>query len=211
MKKKDIHPGRIQFLQFLEGQLGYREGHRVWAALRAEYPELLDSSRCPNCDASMEQYRYSFRWHHAMLLIVMARAVRDRMDSGLAFSDANAVHVPTLQTTHAVKCSTTQARLLGLVAKVKNANGTQIGGKWLITARGWAALRGEAVPEHVIAFRNAIEDRTEALITLAGALGTLSQRAAVDPREEGYQAEYHPGDWFGIDGFHEGRLFPVRS
>lgn len=203
MKKRDIHPGRLQLKEFLNS---HGAGH-LWPELVELYPELENSARCPNCDASMEQYRYSFRWHHAMLLIVMAREVRRRQQEGMDFHEANAVHVPTLPTTHAVKCSTTQARLLGLVAKVTKANGKQVGGTWLITARGWAALRGEEVPEHVIAFRNSIEERTDETITLAQALATIGQRAAVDPREAALQASYEPGDWYQFGGTHAGRLF----
>lgn len=131
-----------------------REAEKTWGSLK-------DESRCPNCKASMHSYWFEFDVIKASMLVAMSRIVRARVEKGIPFTEANEVHVQSMNTaSYAMKSQTTQMAKLGLVAKVLK-NGKHQSGYWLITRRGFAALANAKVPKRVESFRNQIIERDE--------------------------------------------------
>lgn len=123
---------------------------------------------CPTCGSVTTPYVFSFDILDAKLLLGMARAIRAKQyeHPDRPFKASNQIHVPTLEDlTLAIRCRTTQASKLGLIAKYRE-NGKQVPGTWLITARGWSALRGEKVPKTVEVFRKEIVDRPGVITTM---------------------------------------------
>ena len=140
----------------------------IYTQLCQWYPELKERERCPNCSGSMQMYTFKFDVLDALLLVAMAKVVGERMEQGWEFTEANKVHVQKMDhVTYAVRSRTSQCRQLGLVAKVLNEAGKQIGGTWAITRRGWSALRGEAIPSEVVSFQNKIVSRGEGETTIS--------------------------------------------
>ena len=133
----------------------------------------------------------------------------------MEFNAANQVHIPSLGVSHAIKCRTTQSSKLGLMTMVLGADGARIPGVWLITSRGWAALRGEPVPASVVSFRNEIQERfPDKTITLGGALQTHKEKVeaalarGINPRSD-YRNEitgYDAAMWVNIHSVAQGRL-----
>lgn len=168
------------------------------------YPQFKDHTKCPNCNASMAVYWFSIDHLTATLLLEMGRVVRQRVESGETFHNANKVHVQSrIEASYACKSRTTWASKLGLITKVlkKDENGemkhdTKAG--WLITSRGFDFLRGIPVPSHVSVFRNRIEERNNSLITLEEAI-TKDRSLKI--------GEYNPRDYIDIEKYTQGRIF----
>ncbi len=212
MAKNKYRQGKIDFLGTIVALVKNKnlqdqsEGY-IKAVLSRSIPELSKIDTCPNCDASMQEYTYVFDCLDALLLLKMAYAVKDRQSKGLSFTEANQVRIPELDgASYAIKSRTTMTSKLGLIAQLKNADGKRVAGVWCITARGWAALRGEEVPAQVKVWRGQIEERFDEMITIAEAL--KNHREAVNraiakhktPKGD-YRAEtesYSPHDWFGV-------------
>ena len=177
-------------------------------------PELANTTICANCGASMKEYIYSIDAWDGMLLLSMAKAVRERMSSGLSFTDANQVHVPTLAASHAVRCRTTKASKLGLVAELRN-NGKRVSGTWVITKRGWQALRGESVPAKVKVWRKHIEERFDDMTTLSSVFSIYRRNSDIKARKgrpttsdmvsDSNVREYNASDWFDFT-IHKGNI-----
>jgi len=183
--------------------------------VKEEIPQLADKSKCPHCFASMTEYIFSFNILCGLLLFKMAQEVRSRAEV-VNFTEANQVHVPSLNASLAVRCCTTISSKLGLVAKV-NYKGSkrQVRGIWCITERGWAALRGEPVPAMVKVFRGKIEERFDKTITMSdlfrvhtdGIQNAIARNRK--PRHD-YRSDidqYKESDWFRFAGFNSGKLF----
>lgn len=186
------------------------------AILSREISGLTNREVCPNCGASMAEYVFPFDTLDALLLLSMAKKIRDKRSAGISFNQANQVHVQSLQTSLAIKCRTTMCSKLGLVAKVKNDNGSHARGVWLITERGWKALRGEPVPAFVKVFRGHIEERFDHTTTMQdifiGSKDHLSKvlrdKRNIDDHYD-YRSEidnYSASDWVYITGPHQGAL-----
>lgn len=183
------------------------------AQMKEAMPELRRKDVCPNCEASMTEYVYSFDAWDAILLLRMAEVVRDRARKGMAFTIANQVRVPELNVGHAIRCRTTQCAKLGLVTQLKSAGGKRVAGVWVITKRGYDALAGEPVPKMVRVWRSRIEERFDEKITIAAALRshveyvekqffkgrTPKQDYRVDAKE------YNPKQWYEF-GYHQGAI-----
>ena len=164
---------------------------------------------CPACGQEKRTVTYEYHLDVlvAVLLIAMAREVLNRRRSGLDFTAANQVHVPSLSESLAVRCRTTIASKLGLVAKCLNGK-KQVPGVWVITARGFAALRGEEVPASVKVKQGEIEERVELRITLSEAF--RKNREAADAAADRHRkpkgdyrlqaASYKPEEWYEIAG-----------
>lgn len=202
-----------KFVSYLCGYFKLDAG-LVKAVLVTAFPQLKDKSACPNCGASMEEYLYHFDTFKVALLLAMAKEVRHRQTKGYAFTEANKVHIPSLTSSHTVKCQTTQASKLGLVAQVRNESGKRLSGTWLITRRGWEALAGKPVPKSVRVWRGKIEERTDETITMAEAMRSHIDRVRelvakrkkpkVDLSQE--FSEYDPSLWVEYAGVHEGKV-----
>lgn len=168
-------------------------------------PDMLDRRFCPNCTASMTEYVYIFDAWNALLLLRMAEAVRMRYRKGMNFTQANQVRIPDLEASHAVRCRTTQASKLGLVAQLKNPRtGGRVPGVWVITSRGWDALAGKSVPKKVKVWRGSIEERFDEKTTIRDALSShisyvedtirRGRKPRYDHREEA--RSYDPSAWY---------------
>lgn len=166
----------------------------IWHALR-------DKEHCPNCGEGMTEYVHKLDFFNALLLKKMGEIVHHRVGYGMAFTEANQVHVVGEDFHDCVRHRTTQCRTLGLIAKVKTADGKHDREKgWLITARGFAALRGEPVPAEVAVFRNHIEERFDRKVTLAQVFASYAGE------NKHLTGEYDPMKWVHFGKAHEGAL-----
>lgn len=161
------------------------------------FPEIDEKEKCANCGKSMGINKYSFSNVNARLLMAMGEVVRHkRFGKGMAFDESNQVHIETEvdSGSYQVKSSMTQLRYLGLIAKIKDEHGVHQTDKgWLITKRGWSALRDEEVQRWVTAFNNKIVDRSEEKITISQAL-------------KDYPRKYDPTYWYEIESYQQGKL-----
>lgn len=193
---------------------------RLMATVVINVPALGKRDTCPNCDASMQEYIFEFDLMDALLLLAMAREVAHRMEirtsqgEHYTFTEANQIKTTQLGTTYAARSRTTQCSKLGLVAKYRGENGRQVPGTWVITKRGWQALRGEAVPKSVRVWRGQILERTEETITISQALRSheaklkdlerRGKKAKTDYREA--FSSYEPEEWVHFAGLHDGAI-----
>lgn len=186
----------------------------LMATIGENIPGFHDKTKCVNCGAGMAEYLYVLGVFDAMLLYAMAKTVRRSLDEGKPFTEANVVHLPTmLDAGYTVKSRCTYGSKLGLIAKHKKDN-KHVRGEWVITTRGWQALRGEPVPKAVRIFRGLILDRPEEHITLGETFRghttkiETSIKKGKKPRTD-YRNQiegYHPNEWVNIAGMHQGEL-----
>lgn len=177
---------------------------RLRATIVLNAPALANKENCWNCDASMKEYIYHFDVFKALLLIRMAEEVRNRQYKGMAFSEANQVRIPELPVSHAIRCQTTQASKLGLIAQLRSKTGTRIPGVWVVTRRGWEALAGKPVPAKVKVWRKAIEEHFEETTTIAEALRShvetvekiIKKGRSVREDHRDVAQEYNPETWY---------------
>lgn len=166
-----------------------------------KWKALKNPKNCPNCGENMAEYINKLNFFNALLVKEMGDIVKKRIENGMSFKEANAIHVVSQKMHDCVRHRTTQCRTLGLIAKVKNEDGKHDVKKgWLITKRGFAALRGEKVPAEVIVFRNKIEERTDILITLDEVFNNYhgENRSLVGERD--------PMEWVNFGENHQGNL-----
>lgn len=146
----------------------------------------IEREHCPTCNQALaREYKFHFSVLGASLLLAMAKEVRRSIAFGRDFTSANKVHVTKLGLEANIVNATTIASKLGLIAKYEE-NGRQISGHWVITARGWSALRGNFVPESVTVKSKVITQHGDKLTTLASALKTYPG------------SDYNPQDWYEI-------------
>ncbi len=214
---KQIREGAIQsgkiremLMQDFQLELGGAE-----ALIKKWFPELVSGGkRCANCGASMVEEIYSLDCLDAAFIFAMGRAMRERVQKEVPFTQANQIHVPTLEATDAVRHRTTKCAKLGLVAKVIGSDGKQVKGRWLITARGFAFLRGEPVPRRVAVWRGRIQERYGETTTISGA---LQNRAGLVKRSRNFDrienvdvrkatTEYRREEWFEYGKVAQGSL-----
>jgi hypothetical protein len=221
MNKKTFRAGSVNLPAimakiFLANKMPQMTEDYCRAILAREIDGLNKKEVCPNCGASMAEYIFPFDTLDALLLLSMAKAIRNKREAGISFNQANQVHVPSLRTSLSIKCRTTICYKLGLVAKVKNDNGSHARGVWLITERGWKALRGEPVPAFVKVFRGKIEERFDLTTTMQdiflGSKNSLDRvirdKRQIDEHYD-YRSEirdYRGSDWYLIAGPHQGAL-----
>jgi len=188
----------------------------IKAQIFREFPELADKSTCANCDASMEMTVHRLDWNIGLLLKTMAEEVRSRMRANhLDFPTANSVQITSLDITDGCQDQKTAAAKLGLIAKHLNSKtGKQIIGRWVITTRGWRAMRGERVPSRVQVWRENIEERYTDTATLSEVFAQYSQRLEEDfkvGKQLSYDyrvvlSNYDPKEWQTSGGYQEGQL-----
>lgn len=158
------------------------------ATVAQVWKSLGDETRCPNCHASMAMYRRKIDYFIVTLVVSMGKVVKHNMTK-TSFTKANQVHVNADERIpHNARNMTGIASALGLIAPVPNQEA-----HWAITTRGFAALRGEAVPAWVLTFRDEIVERADEKVTFQEA---VSRRK--DPAERGV---YDPNEWVEIAGF----------
>lgn len=198
MTTKQIHGGAIKTGSIRDMlQTEFRlDIESAVGLIRKWFPQLTENDkRCANCGASMVDEIYSLDCLDAAFIFEMGKAVRERVRKNLSFTEANQVHTPTLAATDAIRHRTTKCAKLGLVAKVLGADGKQVQGYWVITARGFAFLRGEPVPRQVAVWRRKIQERFQETTTIDQVLMIRSM-----------VTKYRREDWFEFGKAREGIL-----
>ena len=173
---------------------------RFKATLAVSLPALKDKTKCPGCDRSMKITVYEADLHDALLLLAMAREVRENIRKGIKFTEANKVHLPTLKATHATIKRNTKCDYLGLVKQPKNWRGT---GYWLLTRWAWKALRGEQIPKAVKYWEGQLLGRSEAQTTLGEMFDkhkelvrlAIAKRKAIKADHRAQFEDYDPKEW----------------
>lgn len=220
MSKKQYNPGKLwPIIKITVGLIKENPAlldnpEYLKATLKSNIEELNHSETCANCGASMLEYMFEFDVLDALLLLAMARKLNERLEDGVPFTDANKIRTPELDTTLAIRCRTTQCSKLGLVAKALTPAGKHIPGTWVITKRGFDALKGRRVPKNVRVWRGKIEERYEETTTLSEVFKQHGDKVAEaikrkkTPKND-YRDDfvaYRPEDWYTIAGTHEGTL-----
>ena len=180
-----------------------------------EIPELKDETHCANCGASMSQYEYNLNVVDMALIIGMAKKIRKATKAGKNFTDANIIHVPTLPVSDAVRHRTSRCAKLGLIAKYRK-DGQQEKGMWVITRRGFAALRGEEVPTGIIVWRGQTIERKENVTTFTNEVSNYIIKVEKYIKKHNERPEdshcadaikYNQNEWVDFAGYHGGKLF----
>lgn len=207
MSKKQYNKGKLPKLWDLLVKL-HREKPEVFedagylkAVVSQPWKALNDHTKCPNCGENMTEYVHKLDFFNALLLKEMGDVVKRKLREGKEFKDANQVHVVSQDFHDCVRHRTTQCRTLGLIAKVKNEQGKHDREKgWLITARGFKALKGYQVPAEVTVFRNQIEERTDVTTTIDEVFNSYTgeNRSLVGERD--------PHEWVNFGNYHQGDL-----
>ena len=178
-------------------------------------PEVSQKENCMNCDASMFENIYEPDIFDALLLLQMAKIVRNHMDKKddgtyLTFTQANRVHIDEISD-YTVKSRRTKVSYLNFIVQQKGTKGS---GVWVITTRGWEALRGIPVPKTVVVFRGKIEERGVEKITLSEMFKNHSDRVerAIERKKDikhDYRNaffDYNPQEWVEYGAVHEGNI-----
>lgn len=126
-------------------------------------------SKCPHCGASLKKY-----WHVLTPILVKALV---KVRKAVYLKGENNIHLlkempgDTQLEIHEWN-NFTKLRFHGLVAKYKDADGKHLSGRWLITKRGFAFLRGELeVPARVLTFRNRVVEHDPRMVKLRDVIG----------------------------------------
>jgi hypothetical protein len=172
----------------------------LWTNVTRSVPGLGDKSKCGGCGRSMKITIYEADLHDALLILAMARKVRENLEKGIAFTDANKVHIPTLEATQATLKRQTKCDYLGLVKQPENWRGS---GYWLLTGWAWKALRGEQIPKATKYWEGNLLGRSEATTTLSEMFErhrdlvklALAKQKAVKADYRAKFEDYNPSDW----------------
>lgn len=160
---------------------------------------------CLNCKRSMRITVYEADLHDALLILAMARVVRENVAAGVPFTEANKVHLPTLSASHATIKRNTKCDYLGFVKQPDHWRGT---GYWLLTSWAWKALRGDAVPAKVKYWEGHLIGRSEETTTLSQMYrkhrelveAALAKKKAIKADHRARFDDYDPADWSDFDG-----------
>lgn len=211
---KQYNPGKITPIIKVIASILREETHlfedydKLIERVKETIPELDNKKRCPNCTASMVQYAYNVDVMDVSLVIGMANQIRKIKKTGIDFTEANKIHIPTLQVSDAVRHRTTKCAKLGLVAKHKK-DGKHTGGMWVITRRGFEALRGLDIPTGVIAWRGKTIEQAEETTTFAKVITGYRLKVKVGKEEQHHKevVKYNQNEWIDFAGYNNGRLF----
>lgn len=176
----------------------------LWACLQTSIEGLNDKSQCGACGRSMKVTIYEADLHDALLLLAMAQQVRKNMKSGMSFTEANKVHIPTLTASQATLKRQTKCDYLGFVKQPDNWRGT---GFWLLTGWAWKALRGEPVPKAVKYWEGKMQVRSTRTTTLPEMFQNhrdliqkiIIKRGMVKVDHRAQFDGYNPKDWITFD------------
>ena len=211
-KKAQYHSGRIKNLV-----------ETVVLAIK-QYPEMLENTdklhsllkeklegygkveHCFNCRRSMKIQVVNLNPLHTILLRAMANSVREEVEKGVPFTQANRTHIDKLWIPTAVKKQQSNAGYLNLI---KQPEDTKKSGYWVITNWGWAALRGEQIHESARVWNKMLLERSPEMTTL-GAVNEKYLEKMEEQRRYGKavkQADYRvdlkdykPVEWANYGG-----------
>jgi len=178
----------------------------LWATLASNIPGFSDKSKCTSCDRSMKISIYEADLHDALLILAMARQVKKNLAEGKTFTEANSVHIPTLQASNATLKRQTKCDYLGLIKQPENWKGT---GYWLLTGWAYKALRGEPIPKAAKYWEGHFLGRSTQTTTLGAMFANhrdiveraIAKRKAVKSDYRTHFADYHPSEWSSYAGF----------
>ena len=178
----------------------FESEERLFATVSTAWKDLKDKKKCPNCGAPVHAQRYSAGPGVALLLLKMAKEVRHRTNKGIPFTEANKVHIDSLDIATPIKKKQSVAKYLNLIQQPPKWRKS---GYWLITNWGWKALRGEPIPKYVTVFRGKVEERSEETITLQEMLNqhkenverAIALRKAVETDYRADVREYDAPQW----------------
>lgn len=179
---------------------------RLHALLGHQLEGYGKRDNCFNCKRSMKITVYEADLHDALLILAMARQVRHEMTKGVPFTEANKVHLPTLNASHATIKRNTKCDYLGFVKQPDHWRGT---GYWLLTGWAWKALRGDAVPAEARYWEGHMIGRSERTTTLGEMFrrhrelveAAIAKRKAVKADHRARFEDYDPSDWSSFGGF----------
>lgn len=178
----------------------------LWATLSVNIPGLNEKSKCTGCGRSMKITIYEADLHDALLILAMARVVRENIQKGINFTDANKVHIPTLQATNATIKRQTKCDYLGLIKQPENWRGT---GYWLLTRWAWKALRGEPIPKATKYWEGNLLGRSVHTTTLSEMFEkhkdlvqmAIAKQKAVKADYRAHFEDYKQSDWNLAEGW----------
>lgn len=210
-KNIEYHPGRIKALVEMTAKMVVQNPSLandlplLHATLSANMEGYGKRDKCFNCKRSMKITLYEADLHDALLILAMARDVKHNITKGIPFTDANKVHLPTLDASHATIKRNTKCDYLGLVKQPDHWRGT---GYWLLTNWAWKALRGEPIPAKVKYWEGNLIGRSEDTTTLSGMFkkhrnlveAAIAKRKAVKADHRARFQDYDPSEWSGFGG-----------
>ena len=159
-----------------------------------------DRKNCFNCGRHMEIAIYTADLHDGLLLYAVARAVRENIRKGIPFTDANKIHIPTLNATDAIRKRNAKCGYLNIL---KQPEGMKNSGYWIITSWGWELLRGGEIPEKAYYWNGQLIRRSEEKTSLAKMFAThtetvkraLERRKEVKADHRSKYSDYNPSEW----------------
>ena len=174
----------------------------LWAHVQASAEEFRDPSKCEGCARSMKVSIYEADLLDALLILKMARKVREQMQKGVSFTEANKVHIPTLGASQGILKRQTKCDYLGLIKQNENWRYT---GYWCLTTWAWKALRGAEIPKAVKYWEGHILGRSRAQTTLKQMFDThrsqieqaVNKRKSVKADYRAVYEDYDPNEWGG--------------
>lgn len=209
-KQIEYHGGRIKRLVETVADMIRKNPNMDNAYLHATLSTMFNGygkmSHCFNCGRSMKITLYVADLFDALLIMAMAKVVRENMDKGMNFTEANKVHVPSLQTTNAIIKRQTKCDYLGLIKQPEELRGT---GYWVLTNWAWKALKGMDIPKAVKYWEGKLIGRSEERTNLAQMFRThreLVERAIAKRKQvrSDYRkeiVEYEQSEWSSFGGY----------
>ena len=149
-------------------------------ALETEAVET-NNGNCTHCHQTIKIYRYGIS--DSMVTVLRAMAKSTTPQAG------RAIDVDAINLRHSERTQLTKLRFHGLVAKVKDDDGTQVARHWLITRKGWAFLGGEDIQEKVVVYNNQVlghEGGTTNIRRIAGGNGEFEQQPITQAESRTY-------------------------
>lgn len=122
-------------------------------ALEKEASEL-NGGHCTHCEQTIKIYRYGIS--DSMVRVLHAMAKRTKLQLDGQDKAGRTIDVDVLDLKHSERTQLTKMRFHGLVAKVKEDDGTQIPRHWLVTTKGWQFLKGGDVAAKVVVYNNQV-------------------------------------------------------
>lgn len=210
--QKEFYGGRIKSLTETIAGIIARDPEiakdlpRLHATLTMNLEGYGKRDKCYNCSRSMKISVYKADILDALLIIAMAKQVKANMLAGKTFTEANCVHIPTLQATQATQKRFTKCDYLGLIKQPENWRGS---GMWLLTGWAWKALKGESIPRSVKYWEGKLIGRGEDTTTLAEMFNThgdlvekaLAKRKAVKTDHRADFKDYKQSEWSEFGGY----------
>ncbi len=220
MRKKTKKPieyygGRIKGLVEMVAQMVAKDPtiaqniELLHSTLRTQLEGYGKRDKCFNCKRSMKVTVYTADLLDALLILGMAREVRANVQNRNlfnSFTEANKVHLPTLQLTQGILKRSTKCDYLGLIKQPENWRGS---GYWLLTGWAWKALRGDKIPKSVKYWEGNLIGRSEEQTTLGEMFRThgdlvqraIAKRKAIKADHRAKFEGYNPSDWSDLGGY----------